>query len=229
MKYHFLFLSFFICLILKGQSFYFGPKVGPSLAFQKWNQTDNDFLFALNGDIFIESAPLESTNVFYGSLGYRTRGSAWRFGSSNPLQLNATNFRFRNIVLEMGAKKMLSTNKEKAPYYFIGIRGEYTVNTNLGDYEKFGAYFPNKAFVKKFNYGVSFGGGYEFGFRQYTRFFVEIGIHPDVSQQYYQPTLRNVPDPFFPGQSVTLQERIVRNLSLELKFAMKFLRKVEYY
>lgn len=105
MKYHFLFLSFFICLILKGQSFYFGPKVGPSLAFQKWNQTDNDFLFALNGDIFIESAPLESTNVFYGSLGYRTRGSAWRFGSSNPLQLNATNFRFRNIVLEMGAKK----------------------------------------------------------------------------------------------------------------------------
>ena len=68
MKYHFLFLSFFICLILKGQSFYFGPKVGPSLAFQKWNQTDNDFLFALNGDIFIESAPLESTNVFMAHL-----------------------------------------------------------------------------------------------------------------------------------------------------------------
>lgn len=214
---------------LQAQSFYFGPKVGPALGFQKWNQNDNDPLFALNGDIFIESAPLESTNVFYGSLGYRTRGSAWRFGSSNPLQLNATNFRFKNVVLELGAKKMLSSDKESSPYYFLGIRGEYTVGTNLGDYEKFGAYFPNKAFVKNFVYGVSFGGGYEFGFRQYTRFFVEIGIHPDVSQQYYRPTLFNVPDPFFPGQSVTLQEQIVRNLSLELKFAMKFLRKVEYY
>ena len=230
MKHLFFVLMLFSCSSVRAQSFYFGPKVGPSLGFQKWNQTDNDALFALNADIFLESAPLESTNVFYGSLGWRTRGSAWRFASSNPLQLNSTNFKFRNIVLELGAKKMLTRNLEKSPYYFIGIRGEYTVSTNLSEYDRWNSYyFPNKAFVKNFVYGVSFGGGYEFGFRQYTRFYVEIGMHPDVSQQYYQPTIANVPDPFFPGQSVTLQERIVRNLSLELKFAMKFLRKVEYY
>ncbi|MBP6396636.1 MAG: hypothetical protein KA340_02060 [Saprospiraceae bacterium] len=223
-------LLFGTSFLVKSQSFYFGPKVGPGLGFQKWNETDNDALFTLNADLFIESAPIEGTNIFYSSLGWRTRGSAWRFSSTNPFDVNSFNFKFRNVVLELGAKKMLSKNQSQAPYYFIGIRGEYTASTNLSEYDQWNSlYFPNKAFVKKFVYGLSFGGGYEFGFREFTRFFVEIGLHPDISQQYYQPPVSNVVDPFFPGQTRTLQERIVRNLSLELKFAMKFLRKVEYY
>lgn len=215
---------------LSGQSFYFGPKVGPGLGFQKWNETDNDALFTLNADVFIESAPIEGTNIFYSSLGWRTRGSSWRFSSANPFDVNSFDFKFRNIVLELGAKKMLTKNKSQAPYYFIGIRGEYTASTNLSEYDQWNSlYFPNKSFVKNFVYGLSFGGGYEFGFREFTRFFVEFGLHPDISQQYYQPPIASVVDPFFPGQTRTLQERVVRNLSFELKFAMKFLRKVEYY
>ncbi|HRG20015.1 MAG TPA: hypothetical protein PLQ57_03255 [Saprospiraceae bacterium] len=215
---------------LQSQSFYFGPKVGPGLGFQKWNETDNDALFTLNADLFIESAPIEGTNIFYSSLGWRTRGSSWRFSSTNPFNVNSFDFKFRNVVLELGAKKMLSKNQSQAPYYFLGIRGEFTASTNLSEYDQWNSlYFPNKSFAKKFVYGLSFGGGYEFGFREFTRFFVEIGLHPDISQQYYQPPISSVVDPFFPGQTRTLPERVVRNLSLELKFAMKFLRKVEYY
>lgn len=225
----FLLLAFSNSLV-RSQSYYFGPKVGPGLGFQRWNDNDNDALFTLNADFFLESVPIESTNVFYGSLGYRMRGSAWRLSTGPSVDFSSFNFIFRNIVLELGAKKMLSSDPEKSPYYFIGVRGEYTAKNNLAQYDRWNSYyFPNKAFAKKFVYGVSFGGGYEFGFRKYTRFFVEIGMHPDMSQQYYQPSIPNVPDPFFPSQSVTIPERIVRNLSLELKFAMKFLRLVEYY
>ncbi|MBK8700863.1 MAG: hypothetical protein IPN29_15510 [Saprospiraceae bacterium] len=230
MRYLISFLFYSFLGHLAAQSFYFGPKVGPGLGFQKWNGNDNDALFAINADVFIESAPEDGTNIFYGSLGWRTRGSAWRYSGNGFFDVNSFDFRFRNIVLETGVKKMLGGNEDSRPYYFLGLRGEYTLTTNLKKYNAYNSlYFPNEAFTKRLLYGLSFGGGYEFAFRPMTRFFVEIGIHPDVNPQYQQPPLRNVIDPFFPGQTRTLEERVVRNFSLEIKFAMKFLRKVIYY
>jgi hypothetical protein len=214
---------------LNAQSFYFGPKIGPGLNFQKWSNNNEFPLLSLNGDLFIETAPEDEKNFLYTSLGYRTRGSGWRNrGLGSSLNFSSTKFKFNNIVLELGAKRMLTNALDSRPYYFIGIRAEYTVSTNLKQYEN-NLYFPQNGFVKRFVYGASFGGGYEFKFKEMMKFFVELGIHPDFALQYYQPIIFRVPDPFFPGQTLTLPENQIRNLSLELKFGMKFLRKVEYY
>jgi Outer membrane protein beta-barrel domain len=229
MRYFFTLFIFCVTQFGFGQSFYFGPKLGPGLNFQRWSNNDEFPLLSVNGDIFIETAPEDEKNFMYASLGFRTRGSGWRNRSlGNNLSFNSTQFKFHNIVLELGAKRMLNNAMDARPYYFIGLRGEYTVGTNLAQYAN-NIYFPQNPFVRKFVYGGTFGGGYEFKFREMMKFFVEIGIHPDFGLQYYQPDLFRVPDPFFPGQTLTIRENQIRNLSLELKFGMKFLRKVEYY
>jgi hypothetical protein len=219
----------FVNFDLIAQSFYFGPKLGPAANFQRWNDFSADPLLSLNGDIFIETAPEDEKNFLYASVGYRVRGSAWRLGNvGSGINFNSTKFQFRNAALEFGAKRMLISKGDSRPYYFLGLRLEYTFNTNLDQYNNT-VFFPNNAFVRKINYGGSFGGGYEMKFRDMMKFFIEIGIHPDITAQYYQPELFNVPDPFFPGQNRNISEREIRNMSLELKFGMKFLRKVEYY
>lgn len=40
-------------------------------------------------------------------------------------------FQFRNIVAEVGAKKSLLNTNKYSPYFILGIRGEYTISTNL--------------------------------------------------------------------------------------------------
>jgi hypothetical protein len=210
-----------------GQSFYFGPKVGPSLNFQFWNDTENDPLLGLNGDIFIESAEEDISSSFYASIGYRTRGSAWRTGQiGTQFNFNSLKFRFNNAVLEVGAKKMLSTDKEINPYYAVGLRGEYNISTNLKQYEN-ELYFPQESFVRKIVYGPSFSGGFEFNFRELSKFAIELNLSSDLNSQYYQPPIANIRDPFT-GIQTTLQERNIRNYSFEVKFLFKFLRKVIY-
>lgn len=222
------FVFILACQFVNAQSFYFGPKIGPSLGFQTWNDQARDPLFAFNGDVFIETAPEDEKNYLYASLGFHTRGSSWRFSTVNPLNFSATKFKYRNAVLELGIKRMLFDIKDNRPFYFLGIRGEYNISTNLNEFDQFGLYFPNKAFVQRFVYGGSFGGGYEFSFRPLIKFFVEAGLYADFNDQFFQPSIPNVPDPFSPGRSITLQERSINNLTFEIKFGMKFLRKVEY-
>jgi len=216
------------------QSFWLGAKGGAAMNFQSWGNgsfsgsVNRDPLFSLNGDIFIESYDEYNKGTLYAQVGYHTRGSSFRFFSFNNTFTEQQGFKFRNIVLELGAKKSLNLDKELDPYFILGIRGEYTIGTNLDDYINFGSlYYPINEFVRKFNYGVTAGGGFEMKMSELSNVFVEFLLQPDLSFQYEQQPIFNVIDPWT-SQPVNLGLRQVRNLSIELKVGLKFLRKVEY-
>ena len=216
------------------QSFWFGAKGGAAMNFQSWGDgsfsgsVNRDPLFSLNGDIFIESYDEYKKGTLYAQVGYHTRGSSFRFFSFNNTFTEQQGFKFRNIVAEVGAKKTLNLGKELEPYFILGIRGEYTIGTNLDDYINFGSlYYPVSEFVRKFNYGVTAGGGFEMKMSELSNVFVEFSLQPDLSFQYEQQPLFNVIDPWT-SQPVNLGLRQVRNLAIELKIGLKFLRKVEY-
>jgi len=216
------------------QSFWFGAKGGAAMNFQSWGDgsfsgsVNRDPLFSLNGDIFIESYDEYKKGTLYAQVGFHTRGSSFRFFSFNNTFTEQQGFKFRNIVAEVGAKKTLNLGKELEPYFILGIRGEYTIGTNLDDYINFGSlYYPVSEFVRKFNYGVTAGGGFEMKMSELSNVFVEFSLQPDLSFQYEQQPLFNVIDPWT-SQPVNLGLRQVRNLAIELKIGLKFLRKVEY-
>jgi len=77
------------------------------------------------------------------------------------------------------------------------------------------------------NYGATVGGGWEFEFSELIGGLIEFTINPDLSNQYEQQAIPNVIDPFT-NQPITLRERRVRNLTFEVKFGLRFMRKVEY-
>jgi len=224
----------FLTAKLNGQSFWFGPKVGLGLNWQSWgnglgNGLNRDQLISIPADIYIESYDEEDKGALYAQLGFRTKGSSFRFvsflGDFDAFQ----GFKFRNVLLEVGARKRLEQKVwNMIPFYSLGIRGEYNINTNLDSYEAFGSlFYPEDEFVRKFLYGVSAGGGFEFDYSEFSRMFFEFTINPDISFQYEQPPLLNVIDPFT-RQPTNLPLRQVRNLSMEFKIGIKFLRKVVY-
>ncbi len=213
---------------LQAQSFHFGPKAGGTIAIQQWNNLERDPLFAYHGAVFIETLDPEDNGSLYAQLGFHKRGSGVRvfdiFSSFSADQ----NFQFNNLALALGVKKRINRTESKAFYYHFGVRGEYTINTNLENFERFNSlFYPIDEFVRKFNYGLSFGGGIEFGSSKFSVPFIELTISPDISLQYQQNAIPNVINPFN-GQTMTLQERSIRNLTLELTFGMKFLREVIY-
>ncbi|HMQ06713.1 MAG TPA: hypothetical protein PKC30_05395 [Saprospiraceae bacterium] len=224
----FIFLLTIQCIVLSGQSFYFGPKGGLGLNIQQWNGFQRQPLIVPFGDIFIESYDEESPSSLFAQIGYHTRGSAIRV--LNLVGGSFSNsFRFNNLVLAAGAKRVLNVNAPTRPYYLVGIRGEYTLSTNLHEYEQqMSTFYPFDFYVNKFNYGLTAGGGFEFDFQDLVGGFIEITVNPDVSFQYDQPPIPNVRNPFT-GNLETLRERRIRNVSLEVTIGLRFLRKVEYY
>ena len=215
------------------QSFWFGAKAGAAMNFQSWGDGSNggsinrNPLFNINGDLILESYDEFKKGALYVQLGFHTRGSSVRFNSFNNVFTTQQGFKFKNIVLEAGAKKAFNLDNEFTTYFILGIRGEYTVGTNLDDYSTFGSlYYPVNDYVKKINYGVTLGGGFETMLSEMSNVFIEFSMQPDISLQYQQPPLNNVIEPFT-GQVVNLGLRQVRNLSLELKVGARFLRKVE--
>lgn len=220
-----------ICLITSqssfSQSFWFGPKGALSFNVQNWSGFERDPYFSINGDVFIETEDEHSRSSLYAQLGLHTRGSSTRVNFFNGGAANQS-FQFNNAVLEIGAKQKLSSETNVGPYYLLGARAEYTVGTNLSEYVGFqSAYYPIDDFVRKLNYGVTVGGGWEFEFSELIGGLIELTINPDISNQYEQQAIPNVINPFN-GQQVTLQERKVRNLTFEVKFGLRFMRKVEY-
>ncbi len=238
-----LYILFFTPSLFFAQSYAFGPKGGLAIGSQRFDGSgtfDNSLLFKYQGDIFIESAPEDATSVMYAQVGYHVRGHARRFragafdnGSGQLVKVDGftQNFTFNNIALGVGFKRRNVLNKENA-YYAIGVRGEYTMSTNLSDGNTGGIYalyFPTKDFVKKFNFGMTLAGGYEFPFSDLSGAFVEFSVHPDVTRQYFQPGINNlnITDPF--GQRInSIPEQSSRNLSIELTVGFRFLRKVVY-
>lgn len=221
------------------QSYAFGLKVGPSLGIQNWNGFEQDLLIKYHGALFIETAPEDSYSSLFAQIGYHIRGSAFRnrlgvnFNNNQIDRLPPTEFQFRNIALTLGFKRRYDLNTGNGQYYYsLGIRGEYTIDTNLEEYEFFASAFntpiyPVDDFVNPLNYGAYLGGGLQFPFGELVAGFVEISFNPDFSNQYRQPSLQGIRSPFT-GNNTTISERLIRNTTVELTFGMRFLRKVIY-
>jgi len=219
------------------QSFFFGIKGGPSWGFQKWENFNQKPVFTYHIAGFIESYSEDNPlNVLYAQLGYHNRGSAWRGARgityNNVVYVIPTkNFLFRNLSLGLGAKRKQQLNEKVKSFYSFGIRLEYTLNTNLHQYDKinesFFYYFPTDAFVKKFTYGAVVGGGVEFAFSELVEGLIELTVNPDLSNQYDQPQLSSVVNPWN-HNTTTLRRRRIKNTTIELTFGLRFMRKVEY-
>ena len=130
---------------------------------------------------------------------------------------------------------MISVDKEYNGYYMLGIRGEYTLSTNLDNQINFSVYnLVDDFYVNKFVYGVSVGGGVEMKMGENQIVFVEVSVNPDLSKQYDQPeslTIENpnpVASPFPQPQFITITPQEVRNVSLEVKVGIKFARGYYY-
>lgn len=214
---------------LEGQSFVFGPKLGPSIGFQRWNNFDQDALLTYNASLFMESYSEEGNGTLYAQLGYYTRGSAIRVSDFVRGINYSSSFKFNNLGLTLGAKQMIGDSGFK-PYYHFGLRLEYTLNNNLDEYESINStlFYPDNEFVNELNYGVSLGGGFQKEFSEFIGAALELTISPDLSKQYEQPALGSIISPFN-GQPLNIGARDIRNLSIELSLVLRFLRKVEYY
>ena len=58
--------------------------------------------------------------------------------------------------------------------------------------------------------------------------FLEFSVQPDFSFQYEQFPIDNILSPWGTNEYITLPLTQVKNLSIEAKVGVKFLRKVEY-
>ena len=240
-------LPFLILAALALQSraqggFAFGIKGGPTIGLQQGEGFEQDPLFKYHGIAFIESITEENAFGVFAQLGYHQKGSAIRnrlftnLINGQPFRPPAREFIFNNLSLTGGAKQKfpLGSGNSKA-YYALGIRLDYTLSTNLGEYTRFieanpaYAIYPidDTQFIREINYGVTLGGGVEVPFSEYVGALIEFTVNPDFSYQYEQPEIPNVLDPYT-GNSRTIPERRIRNLTFELTVGFRFLRKIEY-
>lgn len=214
---------------LAGQGFHFGPKGGTGICYQQWNGNDRSPIIPLHGDLFIETLDDEGKGAIYGQLGLHTRGSSTRVRNIFSNSIGRTSFKYQNISIGAGIKKRLDISRSPTLYYQAGIRGEYTIGTNLSEFDgsNISGTFPVEAFVRKFNYGITVGGGFEFDFGQNFQPFLEFNFMPDLSAQYDQFESFEFLDPFT-NIIRTIPARSVRNISLEVTLGLKFLREVIY-
>ncbi len=236
----------FSIIEISAQGFAWGVKGGLTIANQRFNSGgtyDNGLLFKYHGDLFIENAPEDLTSVLYAQVGYHTRGHARRFRQGVAINYSNNSltsvsgftqqFVFNNLALIVGVKRRGVLNSERA-YYGVGLRAEYTLSTNLPETNPnlplyYALSYPQKDFVRKFNYGLTLSGGYEFPFSDLIGGFVELNVHPDISRQYFQPAINATFRDFFSGETITgIPEQSIRNLTFELTLGFRFLRKVIY-
>lgn len=221
------------------QSYYFGIKGGPSFGYQKWETYNQKPVLTYHIASFIESYsednPLSS---LYAQLGLHNRGSALRGALGYTIQgttfrIPTRNFLFRNISLGLGAKRRQQISEYLKSFYSFGVRAEYTIATNLSEFAAFNQrqsypYYPDDLFVKKFMYGAQVGGGIEYVFSELIELLFEISINPDLSNQYEQPEIGSIIDPYHPSNTITLRQRRIKNTTIEITFGLRFMRKVIY-
>ncbi len=215
-------------------------KGGLTVGFQNWEGIDRDPLCKYHGIAYIESLSEGNEFAIFAQLGYHVKGSAIRNRNFyNPYSQtyyrpDAKEFLFHNISLTFGGKKKYDFKKNTKAYYMLGIRGDYTIDTNLDEYTKYNelynsAYFPidDPSLIQNFNYGVTVGGGLEFAFSELIGGILEFTVSPDFSKQYRQPAIPNVIDPWT-GNSRTIPERQIVNTTFEISLGVRLLRKIEY-
>ncbi|MBI5914637.1 MAG: hypothetical protein HY842_04615 [Bacteroidetes bacterium] len=240
MRAKYLPLVFLFTLIINGlnaQGTAFGIKGGLTLGVQKWNGFDQDPLFKYHGILSAESIDETAQFSVFAQVGYHLKGSALRNRNffdvnGNAYRPSAQEFIFKNISLTFGGKRKYDLSDRMKGYYLLGLRGDYTLGTNLDKYkaaneQNGGLFFPDNAFVKDWNYGVTLGGGFEFALGELMGALLEFTVNPDFSYQYRQQAIPNVRDPYT-GQNRTLPERTIRNITFEVTAGFRFLRKVEY-
>ena len=168
----------------------------------------------------------------FAQVGFHVKGSAVRyrniFLNGNLSNQRTDRYEYYNTSLTLGGKQKFDLNESFKYYYLFGIRGDYTLGTNLDDYaDRNSGFYPDNGFVRKWNYGVTIGGGFEFPFSDFISGLLEFSFNPDFSLQYRQPAL-TVPDPFNPGNSRRIGEAEVVNRTFEVTLGIRFLRRVEY-
>jgi len=228
--------SFLITLLCteqsQAQSFVFGPKLGPSIEFQIWNGLQRQTLISYHGAFFIESYDEGEPSSLYAEVGFHKRGSSERQrfinNAGNDFIGGRQRFEFNNVNLIAGAKRILNMDKSTKPYYLLAIRAEYTLSTNLEQYEQFAGYFPIEPFVNKINYGFTVGGGFQYDFSELIGGAIEFRLNPDISKQYDQPPLENVINPWDFGNRRSIAQQSIRNLSFEVSAVFRLKRIVEF-
>lgn len=231
----------FAGLMMAQGGYYFGVKGGLSVGFQNWNGFEQDPLLKYHGDFYIESRSENNNFAVFAQLGYHVKGSAIR----NRLYINtftgnytrppAREFLFNNAVLGGGMKQKFDFGVSSKFFYMLGVRLDYTISTNLGEYTDFNTANPSYAiypfddplFIRDINYGVIAGGGLEFEISDYFGLMLEITYNPDFSNQYMQPAIPNVRNPYT-GEQRTIPERKIRNQTFEITVGLRFLREVIY-
>ena len=212
-------------------------KGGLAIGFQKWaGFRSNGALFGFHGAFQSETYDEDSPFSLYIQGGFHQRGTALRnqrvLAVSGDLYKIPTNlFIFNNASLQIGAKQRFYDGGWFTAYYGFGVRGEYTISTNLDQYEYINQYYPIyplAGFTQHWNYGISILGGMEIPLTDLIQGVLEFGFHPDLSRQYYQPALSNVIDPAHPGSLLNIQERRIKNVTFEISLGLRFIHKVIY-
>lgn len=229
------------CQVVDAQSFAFGVKGGLTIGTQQWgNSFERDALFRYHGIAFIETLPDGNDFAILAQAGYHVKGSSIRtnfFTTAGDRRQLVTPFEFNNISLTLGGKKKYDVGRGNMRlFYMFGVRGEYTVRTNLGpqdlieDNPYLARIYPFEGFVNKFTYGATVGGGVEVPLGDLVGMSLEFTVNPDFSNQYNQPQIDNVidPNPNATRPTFTIPERQIRNLTFEVTAGFRFLRIVEY-
>jgi hypothetical protein len=241
----------FVCLLLllfvifgriNAQSTVYVLQGGLSCGLQKWdNSFDREPLWADHVALAIESVNNDDDrSSLFMQIGYHIKGSALRFRYYNyntgfPGGVSTEPYKFRNISMILGAKQKIARESGNSRYfYFGGIRGDYTISTNIDELgAKYGnsAYaailYPNVGYMNRWLFGVSAGVGIEYDFSELIGGEIKLSVHPDFTLQYNQPAIGNVLNPFNPGTTTTISERRIRNTTVELSVGLRLLHKVE--
>lgn len=236
-----------LCMIaytpLSAQSYAFGLKGGLTIGTQKWdNSFQRDPLFRPHGIVFIETAEEDEPFALFAQGGYHVKGSSIRTYRSVYTQADGTlveipsittPFIFNNASVSVGAKQKFDFTGSKKLYYMFGIRGDYTVRTDLRPdnlYVQLSSIYPFEEYVNKFNYGAIIGGGIELPFTDLVGMVLELTINPDFTKQYNQPIIRNVinPNPYGGTNVIDIPERQISNVTFELTLGFRFVNKIVY-
>ncbi|MBP6812833.1 MAG: hypothetical protein KA138_14995, partial [Saprospiraceae bacterium] len=71
-------------------------------------------------------------------------------------------------------------------------------------------------------------GGMEFMFSELVGGQIQLSVNPDVTPQYRQNAIPNVIDLCNPGSVYNIEERRIRNTTVELSIGLRLLKKVVY-